>query len=276
MADIDFVPSKTALRAVQQGQSPTFPRSGPSTMPAMAGYTKGHPLARMHSDCGVIFLGTKEELQSVGFGVGAIFPGEPGGNNKKAIFPACNGFAKIEVCLSEGNSWLGEPLQSTLPNYEIRASYINDEVRFKREFQPAPDMPDVLLHHDTRTDVYRGTSQALIAAFLIDASQLPGQVGTGKVRTTFTRNGDRIKSGSTSQNREGNKTIKAVGKFFEVAVQVSDEEHEIRHRDLMEKWRAKDSERAQKVAEYLKKITSPSNAVKSRATGHLKLVWSAQ
>lgn len=275
MAVMDSAPSRAALRIVQQGQSPAFPCPNTSMMPATALRAKGHPLARMHCAWGVIFLGSKAELQAAGFGVGSIFPGEPGGNKKKAIFPACNGFAKIEVCLSKGESWLGDPSQSTLPNYEIRASYIDDEAGFKREFEAVPNMPAVLLYRDSRTDVYRGSAQALIAAFLIDASQLPGQDGTGKIRTTFTKNGVRVKSGSTSQDREGNKTIKAVGKFFEVAVRVSDEECEIRYRDYMEKSRVKDSERAWKIAEYLQKNAVPQTVVTSRTKSHLKLVWSA-
>lgn len=275
MAAMDSAPSTAVLRIVQQGQSPAFPRWNTSMMPATALRTIGHPLARMHFDWGVIFLGSKDELQSAGFGVGSIFPGEPGGNKKKAILPACNGFAKIEARLSEGESWLGEPSQSTLPNYKISASYIDDEAGFKRKFEAVPDMPAVLLYRDSRTDVYRGTAQALIAAFLIDASQLPGQDGTGKIRTTFTKNGVRVKSGSTNQDREGNKTVMAVGKLFEVEVRVSDEEYEIRHSGYMEKSRVKESERARKIAKYLQKIALPQTVVTSRTKSHLKLVWSA-
>jgi hypothetical protein len=232
-------------------------------MPATVLRTNGHPLARRHHTWGVIFLGSKDELQSAGFGVGEIFPGEPGGNKKKATFPACNGFAKIEVSLFNGDkSWLGEPSQSTLPNYEIDAFFI-DDVRYKREFEPAPNMPGILLYRDLHSDVYRGTSQALIAAFLIDASQLPGQVETGKIRTTFTRNGDRIKKGQASQK-------------YEVDVRVSDEEYDIRYVEYMEKSRLRESERAQKIADYLQKIAVSQMAGQSRTKSHLKLVWSAK
>lgn len=275
MADMDSAPSKAAQRDGQQGHRSHFLCMVPSMNSATVGRTQSHPLARMHCAWGVVFLGSKDELQSAGFGVGSIFPGEPGGNKKKAIFPACNGFSKIEVCLSEGKSWFGEPSQSTLPNYEIRASYIDDEAGFKREFEAVLDMPAVLLYRNTREDVYRGSAQALISASLIDASQLPGQDGTGKIRTTFTKNGVRVKSGSTNQNREGNRTIKAVGKFFEVAVRVSAEEREIRYRDYMEKSRVRKSEKAQKIAQYLQKIALPQTVVTSRTKSHLKLVWSA-
>lgn len=274
MAAIDSAPSKAALWIVQQGQSPTLARSRPPTMPAMALRTKGHPLARMHCGWGVVFLGTKDELQTAGFGLGAIFPGEPGGNKKKAVFPACNGFAKIKVCLSEGKSWLGEPSQSTLPNYEISALYVDDDARFKRKFEQVPGMPAVLLYRDIRTDVYRGTAKALIAASLIDASQFPGQVGTGKIQTTFTQNGARVKSGSTGQDREGNKTIKAVGQFFEVEVRISDEEYEIRYSCWVKKWRAEESERGQRIAEYMQKNAIQPTVVTSRTKSHLRLVWS--
>ena len=275
MAAIDSARSTMSLRTVQQGQSHTYSRSGPPIVPATVLRTKGHPLARMHCRWGVAFLGSKEELLSAGFGVGAIFPGEPGGNKKKAIFPACNGFAKVEVCLCEGNSWLGEPLQSAQPNYEISAFYIDDEDRVKREFEPVPDMPDVLLYRDVRSDVYRGTAHALIAASLINASQLPGQDGTGKIRTTFTNNGVRVKSGSKNNDHEGNRTVTAVGKFFEVAVRVSDEEYEIRWSAWMEKMRVRESDMDRKIAEYLQRIAVPSTVATSRNRSHLKLVWSA-
>jgi hypothetical protein len=245
-------------------------------MPATVLRTKGHPLAKTHCPWGVIFLGSKDELQSAGFGVGAIFPGEPGGNKKKTIFPATNGFSKIEVRLIEDESMRFEPSQSTLPNYEICASYIDDdEGRFKREFEPALNMPDVLLYRDTHSDVYRGTGYALIAAGLIDASQLPGQVGTGKMRTTFTHGGVRVKSGSTNQDREGNKTIRRSGKFFEVAVRVSDSECEIRRSCYLENCRLQQSEHNKKITEYLQNIALTPNVAASRTRSHLRLVWSA-
>jgi len=274
MAALNSASSRAALWTVQQSQSPTLPRLGLPMMPATALHTAGHPLAKRHSSWGVIFLGSKEELQCAGFGVGAIFPGEPGGNKKKATFPACNGFAKLEVSLIVGESWLGEPLQSILPNYEISACYIDDE-RFKREFEPVPDMPEVMLYRNIHSDVYRGRAQALIAASLVDASQLPGQVGTGRMRTTFTQNGVRVKSGSTNQDREGNKTVMAVGKLFEVAVRVSDKEYEIRHSEWTANWKYRDSERERRMAEYLAKNAVPTPVATSRNRSHLKLVWSA-
>lgn len=274
---MDSAPSAVSLRTVQQVPRPTFPHLGSSMMPATVLRTNGHPLARMHCNWGVVFLGSKDELQAAGFGVGAIFPGEPDGNKRKAVFPACNGFSKIEARLHDGESWLGEPSQSTLPNYTIDAFYIDDDFRFKREFEPAPDMPGVLLYQDTHSDVYRGTSKALIAAFLIDASQLPGQAGTGKSRTTFTPNGDRVKSGSSaSRNHQGKKTIKAVGKLFEVDVRVSAEEYEIRHTDYIEKHRVRDLEKKRKIADHLQKIAMSPTAGQSRTKSHLKLVWSAK
>lgn len=275
MAAMDSARSTVSLRTVQHGQRHTFAKSVPSIMPATVLRTKGHPLARMHSNWGVIFVGSKEQLQSAGFGVGAIFPGEPGGNKKKATFPACNGFAKIEVRLYEGNLWLGAPSQSVLQNYEISASYIDVDNRFKREFEPVPDMPEVLLYRDIRTDVYRGSAQALISALLIDASHLPGRAGNGKMQTTFTRSGDRIRGRSTGHCYEGSKTIKAVGKLLEVAVEVNDAEYESRHSDFLKLCRVRESERDQKIAEYLRKIAVPSTVATSRTKSHLKLVWSA-
>jgi hypothetical protein len=222
----------------------------------------------MHGDRGVIFLGTKAELQAAGFGVGAVFPGEPGGNKKKSALPACNGFRRIEVELSHGDTWLGEPSQTALPDYIVRASYLAEGYREVRSFE-STQWPEVRLHRATWYDVYSGTMDALVAAKLASFGEFPGQPGCGKVRTTFGRDGKRVTVGSNTAGQEGNRTIQAAGKRFEVSVQVSMAEREIRHTRWSADFDLKRTRAAHEIAAMLAEHRSEP------PRRHLRLVWSA-
>lgn len=236
-------------------------------IPANIFKTRGHPLARMHGDWGVAFVGTKAELQAAGFGVGAVFPGEPGGNKKKAVLSACNGFPRVEVELYGHCTYLGEPSQTELQNYVVRARYLPDQSKRKREFERT-QCSGVVLHRAIWFDVYRGTSEALIAANLASIQQFPGQPGCGKVRTTFDRDGRRVVQGSTTAGHEGNRTVLVAGKLFEVWVQVSDAERDFRHARWSVEFDARRAELARDVAALFRQHQSEPTK------HHLRLVWS--
>lgn len=230
--------------------------------------TRDHPLARMHCDWGVVFVGTKAELQAAGFGVGTAFPGEPGGNKKKGALPACNGFLHIEVELYGHCTYLGEPSQPGLQSYAVHANYLAEEAKEIRAFA-LTQWAGVAMHRSTLCDVYRGTMGALLAANLAEASQFPGQPGCGKVRTTFRRDGERVTVGSNTASQEGNRTVLATGKQFEVWVQVSKSENDIRRAHWLADVDARRARKAQAVVALFSQYQAPATRC------HLRLVWSA-
>lgn len=270
MADMKFTASALRLLACKSHSAGTECSSsadGPSINPAIMFKTRGHPLARMHGDWGVAFVGTKAELQAAGFGVGAVYPGEPGGRKKSTLLPACNGFPRIDVALYGDCKYLGEPSQTALQNYVVTAYYLANRRNETRIFEPT-QWPGVALHKGTWCDVYKGAVSALVAANLAAAWQFPGQPGCGKVRTTFSRDGKRVAVGSTKASQEGNRTVLVAGRLFEVWVQVSGAEREARHARWSAEFDAKRAREAQDVAA----LFSQHQAQPTRH--HLRLVWS--
>lgn len=246
----------------------TIATEAPSMVPANIFKTRGHPLARMHGDWGVAFVGTKAELQAAGFGVGAVFPGEPGGNKKKAVLPSCNGFPCIKVELYGHCTYLGEPSQTELQNYVVHAHYLAEKAKEVRPFSPT-QWAGVALHRSTWCDVYRGAMDALVAANLAEARHFPGRPGCGKLRTTFSRDGERVTVGSNTAGQEGNRTVLVAGKLFEVWVQVSGSERDTRHARWSAEFDARRAEAAQDVAAlFMQHQAEPPRH-------HLRLVWSA-
>ena len=271
MADLNS--TAPALRLVARGprcvdsEEPTS-TEGASMAPANIFKTRGHPLARMHGDWGVSFVGTKAELQAAGFGAGAVFPGEPGGNKKKTALPACSGFSRIEVELSGHCTYLGEPSKTALQNYVVSAHYLAEKTRKIRTFV-ASQWPGVALHHSTWCDVYKGSMSALVAANLAAACQFPGYPGCGKVQTTFSRDGKHVTVGSNTASQEGNRTVLVAGKQFEVWIQVSNAERDMRHA----RWVADSDLRRTRAAQDVAALFLQHQAQPPRR--HLRLVWSA-
>lgn len=271
MADLNSTAPALSLfvggpRSVDSEES--INKEAPSMVPANIFKTRGHPLARMHWDWGVAFVGTKAELQAAGFGVGSVFPGEPGGNKKKTALPACNGFPRIEVELYGHCTYLGEPSQTELQNYLVTARYLAQQTNEKRTFVPS-QWPGVALHQAMWCDVYRGAMGALVAANFAEAWQFPGQPGCGKVRTTFSRDGVRVTVGSSTASQEGNRTVLVAGKQFEVWIQVSKAERDIRRA----RWSANSDARRTRAAQDVAALFSQHQAPATRC--HLRLVWSA-
>lgn len=250
------------------GSEESTATEAPSMVPANIFKTRDHPLARTHAVWGVSFVGTKAELQAAGFGVGAVFPGEPGGNKKKAALPACNGFPRVEVELYGHCKYLGDPSQTELPNYVVSAHYLAEKRNETRKFVSS-QWPGIALHRAMWFDVYRGTTSALVAANLAAPWQFPGQLGCGKVRTTFDRDGKRVTAGSNTAGQEGNRTVLVAGKQFEVWMQVSVAERDMRHAIWGADFEARRARAAQDVAALFLQQQGPT------PRHHLRLVWSA-
>ena len=271
MADLNSNP--TALRLVTGGlhsvaRDEPNATAGQAIIPAIMFKTRGHPLARMHTDLGVNFVGSKAELQAAGFGAGAVFPGEPSGNKKATALPPCNGFAQIKVELYGHCKYLGEPSQPALQNYVVEAHYLPKKGNEIRMFDPS-QWPGVAFHHASWYDVYKGSMSALVAANLAAAWQFPGQPGCGKVRTTFSGDGKRVTVGSNTAGREGNRTVLVAGKQFEVWIQVSEAERAMRG----ERYCADSDARRFRATQDVAALFLQHQAESPRH--HLRLVWSA-
>lgn len=217
-----------------------------SIPPALRFKTTNHPLARSHYKWGVSFLGTKTELQAAGFGAKAIFPGEPGGNKKKATLPACNGFLRVDVEIYGDRRWLGEPSQDAEPNYVITAHYLADDDREKRVFH-LTQWPNVSLHYSVWGDVYKGTKESLIAAGVAKEEQFPGMPGCGKLSTTFDSAGERVFTKCASSLKHGYRKVSTAGKQFEVLVYAGGDELEARRILYFLLWDIKKADAARKI-----------------------------
>ncbi len=271
MADVDS--TAPALRLLACGprsvgiDDPTA-TGGASMVPANIFKTRGHPLARRHWDWGVAFVGTKAELQAAGFGAGAVFPGEPGGNKKKTALPACNGFPRIEVELYGHCTYLGEPSQTELQNYVVHARYLAEKFNEKREFSPSR-WPGVKVHHSSWYDVYKGSMEDLVAAGLSTVWQFPGQPGCGKVCTTFSPDGKRVTAGANTARQEGSRAVMVAGKQYEVRIWVNEAERGMRHA----RWRADSDARLARARQDVAALLLQHQTQPPRP--QLRLVWSA-
>lgn len=131
--------------------------------------------------------------------------------------------------------------------------------------------PGVLLLEDGwGGNRYIGTADALLAAELVELSQLPGQPTSGKTMASFYPDGSRVRQGTNGPSKLPDyKQVRKVGKKFEVLIQQGLDEQKRREilraaeRDL---WIA-----GQRMAPpYCPTFTPPARP----ARGHLRLVWS--
>lgn len=220
------------------------------------------------------FEGTKEEIQAAGFGVGILFPGEPGANKRKLSLGKVNGFASASITKKLSFERIdGVRVDTGL--FEVSAYYI-DRVWPDSRTNMTDFAPGVTRHEDLWHDVYIGSADALIKAGLVQSEQLPGTANTGKVRTTFLPDGTRVKKGGSGAcNIAGSKTVKKFGNRIAVEIYVED--------TVCEKRRAAWSKRSDEarmqydraVSERLAALTRDATAAFTKGRGHLRLVWSA-
>jgi hypothetical protein len=89
------------------------------------------------------------------------------------------------------------------------------------------------------------------------------------IRTTFSREGKRVTVGSNTASQEGNRTVLVAGKQFEVWIQISEAERDMRHARWSADFDARRDREAQDVAAlFLQHQAQPTKR-------HLRLVWSA-
>lgn len=125
---------------------------------------------------GEVITGTKEQLQSLGIGVGRAFPDEPGGNRRKFSVRDPRGYI-VEIERRNNDAGI----------YLAKVRFPNVPVPPKAETVVA--FPGVKMVRITWGDQYTGSAQDLVAAGLVRHDQLPGMPGMRTTRVTIFADG---------------------------------------------------------------------------------------
>jgi hypothetical protein len=208
------------------------------------------------------YLGSKEDLQSIGLACALAFPGEIGGPKRLLHATDLRGFPVVikqwddngKFCASiylPGRTW---------PDTEEWT-----------EFAPGV-MKDSSLYW---ADRYVGTEDSLVAAGLVNPAHFPGKAGMLKT-TVRVGSDDQIPDVAKHANFEmhpGCKTVKRKGKYrFEVTVRICEEEASLRKKAM------RLSE--QEFEARMWALPRPPNLLRlaaqsrPRSRDHLRLVWS--
>jgi hypothetical protein len=171
-----------------------------------------------YTECwwGDLIYGSKEQLQALGLGIGRAFPGELGGPKRVLSVHDPRGYiAKLEsrddgiFCAS------------------IRFPHVPERPRIAAR----QAFPGVMVTAGPWADEYTGSVEALIAAGLVQASQLPGMPGMRSVRVRIYADGSmpggpRNSPHETRLKDPGAREIERVSKSsFRVSIYVTPEEH---------------------------------------------------
>lgn len=128
-------------------------------------------------------------------------------------------------------------------------------------------------------DSYCGSAAALVALGVVQATELPGSPGLGKVMATFGPNGGRIPKGAAGGKKglPGQRQVRRTSRDrFTVEIQVGDEEA-ARRREAH--WLEEEEARSRKaIDETLVALLAarPSHARPAARGAHLRLVWSSE
>jgi len=176
---------------------------------------------------GDLIEGTKAQLQALGLGIGLAFPGELGGPNYNMEVRDQYGH---HVRIARGSEVLGVPYRAsrTFTGWPERPLDYDRQV-------PAP--AGLKKRELSWGDQYTGPADALIAAGLVEASQLPGAPGMRKTRVCIMPDGTVRTARQTACSAEfrqpGGRAVHRVSsKTFRVDVQVSRAEVERRKREF--------------------------------------------
>lgn len=128
-------------------------------------------------DWGDRIIGTKEQLQSLGLGIAAAFPGEAGANKRQMTTQDPRGY-RVEIS-RDGDRFIA---LLYFPNLPERPSYIGPAV----EVFPGVTRQEFFAYGD----LYIGTAQALVSADIVKPGQFPGMPGMFKSCVTIFRDGE--------------------------------------------------------------------------------------
>lgn len=161
---------------------------------------------------GDLIVGTKQELQSIGIGAGLAFPGEPDGPKRWMRVRDPRGFLTKIQREGYGDRYIA---QIPFPGREERI-YLEGWIDY------APGVLKCSTHY--WGDSYIGSAEALVAARLVESSQLPGQPGMGKHTVTISAEGSVCGRVHNVTAHAGMKTVQKRGMKFVVDVVVDREE----------------------------------------------------
>lgn len=209
--------------------------------------------------------GAKDQLQAIGIGVDALFPGEPGGPVRALTVRDARGM-KVTIKKKWGASYgIYEATWRFWDPTKSRAARRRERTTV---FAPGVNCYRGEYWHD----VFTGTADALVAAGLIGHGQLPGQPGRGKVRCTYLADGTPARLYLSNTETAGYRVVLLFGKSqYRVTVRIPDEEAGIRRRER----EAYEEVEARARADARMKIEQ-EELLARRRRGHLRLVWSAQ
>jgi hypothetical protein len=178
------------------------------------------PLEYAQFDWGDHICGTKEQLQSIGIGVGIPFPGEPGAPRR-------------QLCVRDPRGLAAKIRRETYRRDDCFSASISFPGWSMPERPPREFAAGVTVLESSWGDEYIGTADALSAAGLIRLEHLPGQLGMRKIRVTVYANGE-VAGGVATKNdakakAPGSKVIeRARRSSYKVTVRISDEESQAR------------------------------------------------
>jgi len=210
-------------------------------------------------DWGDYIVGSKEQLQALGIGFGCTYPGESGAPKRALRTQDLRGFEVTVRRISDRRyaARLSFPGWPEPPRVE----------RVTEEVFPGVNKVEYIWH-----DGFTGQGEALVAAGLVHAAQLPGQPGMGKTSVRFLPDGTVFSGPPTANLRNCTKRIQRVSRAtYEVQIDVTQEEADRRwaRNEIAEhEWR-------QKVRAIPRPRRLQLGGAKAPARGHLRLVWSA-
>lgn len=122
---------------------------------------------------------------------------------------------------------------------------------------------------EIRHEVFTGTAEALVAAGLIGAYQIPGQPGVGKTMASNLPNGERVRPGSNAVGRVlGTMSVYRAGRRFVIERRIEDAEVSRREACYAAVWQKDNKARAETVA-----WDQMRTAFEQCCFGGLRLVW---
>lgn len=218
-------------------------------------------------DWGDLIYGTKEQLQALGLGNDRPFPGESGAPKRRIRVVDRRGYrCEIHSERSQHGIFAAHvyfPNWPEMPGFEKSAEFPYRGVKkIKYIFW----------------DSYTGRTADLVAAGLVQAEQLPGQVGMRKTCVTIFADGT-VAGGPPTANysrrhEPGARWIRKIStETFEVCVVISGEESDKRRKAYhLERMRWEQTVRALPRPLKLQSVEARYPVARR---GHLRLVWSS-
>lgn len=161
---------------------------------------------------GDLIRGTKEQIQSLGIGLGRLFPGELGAPVRRAQMLDPRGFS-VRV----------ERISDAMYSASIRFPGWPENPWDRKAWVAVA--PGVTKRSKTRADVFLGSAEALISARIARADQLPGPGRPRATTATWAPDGSLATKGRSTVRRPGSKRIvRQSSGTFEVSITIAHEE----------------------------------------------------